>query len=395
MIDHTEYLTLFSTENGVIHATESQSSQTTQHIISQLKQTAEDQLNRLLQQERTMSSLHSNLDLLMKRYELEKSYFSHAADWYGTKPWWGKILLGLILIGVGAGIGAIFHIPIAIGCLMACLYLISGYFLMNHYTLSEKRNKRICEDIVEMEKSLAESIEHLSALEASLKKVMISLCKMNSQMADNLQHLEKQLHIMKIQLDKYTQAIQALSDTKDLIMTNANTINTELANADHHYKTCHDTLSHETSAINHLQSAITGTNQALLADHEKLNQVCDQFHQTAINLSRVTTLMQDAMTTLKTHLNHDHTTSGNHTGTALIDDITDPIFSHADATLMRALAQVNEYNEIQKIHDHHIKQLNVEAKEAASANKLRFKRAESLLEDKRIKSSKSTRTYLS
>lgn len=356
-------------------------------VIDNLERTATEQLNRLLQQERTMDTLHSNLDLLMKRYNIEKSYFSTASDWYGELSWWIKLLLGLVFAGIGAGIGAIFNMPIVMCCVLAGLYLFTAFLFMNHYTLSEKRNKQLCEDIIEMEKSLAETIEHLSALEASLKKVMISLCKMNGQMTQDLKQLEEQLSDLNETLNTYSNIIQTLTEAKDLLVTSTSKINTDLAEANSSYHSCHNTLLQSSNLLNLVTNNIGETNSALLNGNRKLDTVSIQFHQHTEQLTHVTESMSKIVLTLKTHIDEDQNmrevlndklTSSIDT-TLQISENTDDLLLHSKLTISEALIRLDEYDKNKAVNDEYTNDLSAEIRQITEENKSRFDYVATLL----------------
>ncbi len=198
-------LTLSNQNNATVDATPT---------VNELRQTALGQLQHMQQQEKTLIQVRSNLDLLMQRYNAEKGLFSRAAEWYGSRSWWLKILFALIIIGIAVGIGALCHMPIALGCTAAGIYLFAAFLFINHYAATEKRNKRLCEDVLEMEHSLNDAVTHFATLSDSLKKVMVNLCEMNCQMTEHLEKLASQHQQLGEKVISYQTMVNTLSTAK-------------------------------------------------------------------------------------------------------------------------------------------------------------------------------------
>ncbi len=251
----------------------------TAETVDELKTTAEDQLILLQRQEDDMITMRSNLDLLLQRYNTEKGYFSWAAEWYGNIVWWQKIILGLIFIGLGAGIGAIFNMPIAIACTAAAIYLLAAYLFVNHHHVSARRNKRLCEDVLELERSLGEAIDHFAALGGSLKKVMVSLCEMNVRMAEDLIVLETQLKDMNEKLLCYHAMIQELSASRDAILAGAQSIQEQLQHAEQMYQTCHQVFRENFDSLTQTTQGLDEVYVALCQDQIQLQTFQERFHQ--------------------------------------------------------------------------------------------------------------------
>ncbi len=81
-------------------------------LLEKLKQDTETHLNKLKEQQEHIKAYQSNVDILMKRYKLDESYFGKLASWYGSLKWWWRLLLGLTVISISAYIGVIISAPI-------------------------------------------------------------------------------------------------------------------------------------------------------------------------------------------------------------------------------------------------------------------------------------------
>ena len=101
--------------------------------IQKLQQLTEQELDKLQRNKQTMQAVHSNLDLLIKRYNLEKSYFGQAASWFGKKPWWIKLILLIFIAGLSTAIGMLCHMPITLALVSSAIYIFFAFFFINHH----------------------------------------------------------------------------------------------------------------------------------------------------------------------------------------------------------------------------------------------------------------------
>ena len=92
--------------------------------ISQLKEKALAQLDALQTAATNFITMKSNLDILMNRHAIGKSYISKWADWYGEKSWWKQLGIGILLVVVSALIGSLFNMA------LVCALLAIGFCSM-------------------------------------------------------------------------------------------------------------------------------------------------------------------------------------------------------------------------------------------------------------------------
>ncbi len=168
-----------------------------------LKTEAEAQLKRLLHQGKHIGKLQSNLDIIMQRHRVERSYLSLIAEWYGSKPLWIKVSLNISIAATAAAIGAIFNLAAVLGAVVGTLYLAITYLLQNDHDITVARDKRLKEDIQQMEEELASTVEHLSELEDSLKAVFTSLYELNCHMADDIQSFEEKITELQENINRF------------------------------------------------------------------------------------------------------------------------------------------------------------------------------------------------
>ncbi|WP_019215860.1 hypothetical protein [Legionella tunisiensis] len=137
--------------------------------IDSLKIIAREKLDRLNEHQKRFELFKSDLDLLRRRYNLRQSLIDTAAQWYGQKTIWQKIILAAEVVGIALVASFLFNTIALLAVISTYIGLV--YLFNNHNARDSKREKDICDNIVKMEKVLAESIESFNAVEAKLLEV--------------------------------------------------------------------------------------------------------------------------------------------------------------------------------------------------------------------------------
>ena len=181
----------------------------------QLKKKAEEQFLNLLKQGRHIISMQSNLDILMKRYHVGKSYLSSVVDWYGNMSWWTQLWTSITFVAASALIGAVFNLGALCALLSIGIYYAASFFLLNHYDTTSFRDKRFCDDIVEMEKTLGSSIEALNILGDNLKDVFVSLANEQCVLSEESVNFEEQITVLSQQVLHFMETVNHLGSTED------------------------------------------------------------------------------------------------------------------------------------------------------------------------------------
>lgn len=267
--------------------------------LQKLKELTEYEINRLNSERRSIESVHSNLDLLIKRYNLEKSYFGQISNWYGSKAWWVKILLFILVAAVGAGIGLLCHMPITFVLISSAVYIFFAFFFINHHKINEKQTKRLCEDIIELEKSLAETVKHFNELSNSLKTILINSHELNSQMLNDMQSLQENVNMLTNQVTKYKQIILELEKSKESIIQTTAKVQQNLINGDKKYQECCATILNQASHIDSLCEDLSLRNTSLKLDSEAMQNVIIKYQETTQRIFKAANEMEVLLTNLK------------------------------------------------------------------------------------------------
>jgi DNA repair exonuclease SbcCD ATPase subunit len=253
--------------------------------IEALKILVDEQLEKLNQQKCTIESTHSNLDLLMKRYNIKKSYFSQMAYWYGDTPWWGKILLFILVVGICIGIGYLCHIPIILGLVSCAIYIFFAFFFYNHYQVTQKQTKMLCEDILELEQSLARTIKHFNLLSSNLKQIFTNTYTMLDQMISDLQLFEANITVLSIKITEYNAIVQKISLSEESIVTNVDNLSREIQSITAQYKECFGLILKKANETNEVETKMSDIHTKLYQDAEILQQLIAKYNSLIKKLS--------------------------------------------------------------------------------------------------------------
>lgn len=269
--------------------------------LEKLKTLTEQEISRLNNERRNMESVHSNLDLLLKRYNLEKSYFGQISLWYGAKAWWVKILLFILAVAVGAGIGMLCHMPIILALITSAIYIFFAFFFINHYNIHQKQTKSLCEDIIELEKSLTASINHFNELSNSLKQNLINSHEFNSQMLMDMQCLEENVNILTTQLTKYKLIISELEKSKETIKQATTTVHQNLIDGNKQYKESSRILFEGAVQIDLTCENLSLYNSSLKLDSDLIKTLMDTYQKAINKVSETADRMEIFIQEKKSH----------------------------------------------------------------------------------------------
>lgn len=244
-----------------------------QNTINHLKELSDNEIIRLNNERKVIESVHSNLDLLIKRYNIEKSYFGQISHWYGSRPWWAKILLLIAIITIGIGLGFACHIPITLSLTTGIIYFSCTFLLTNHYKITKKQTKLLCEDIIELEKSLETSVKHFNCINENIKKILTDLHTINSQLLTELQKFTNEVTILTNKVSEYKKIIEELNKTKNKIITATDNIANEINNNITQYKQCCATITNTAQTVNDISNNLTKTNTYLSNETTMLHDI--------------------------------------------------------------------------------------------------------------------------
>ena len=323
-----------------------------------LKTEAEVQLKRLLHQGKHISKLQSNLDIIMQRHHIERSYLSQLSEWYGSKPLWIKVSLNIsVAATAAAALGAIFNLAAILGAVVGTLYLGITYLLQNDYDITQARDQRLKEDIQQMEEELASTVEHLSELEDSLKAVFTSLCELNCHMADDILSFEKKIVGLQENIDRFNGVIKNLEETNTALSQTNETMKSQFEQTRANLDETNQALSDESDELEEINLGFDRTQQRLGADHAAMVRVTESFHSSTQHLTAFAETLQTIIPKLQ-----EQSTKSQASHEALLAKLTTSVdqtletqssshevLTHAEETLAMALQELNDFEDF---HSH-------------------------------------------
>lgn len=198
---------------------------------------------------------------------LEQSYLSCAARWYGAQSWWVQCLMGMVWIGLIAGLGAIGHLAIPLLVVAVVLYGMMMLLLNNHYARTVVQETRILNEIEAWQVLVKDAMRYLSDLEDQIHRVLTALQQLDVIRRGQISELRDQMHGLK-------EEIQRLNTTnRDLSSSNASLCES-LTQIQAAYETLMQSLNIHQHAIVDEGRQLNLTNTALsdtvsgLAQHE-------------------------------------------------------------------------------------------------------------------------------
>ena len=245
--------------------------------IQKLQKLAEQELIKLQSGKRNMEAMRSNFDLLIKRYNLEKSYFGRMANWYGALSWWIKILSFILVAGIAVSIGMLISMPITVASISTVVYLFCAFFFINHYDITERQVARLCKDIVELEQSLVDTIDHFNQLSEKLKYITTNIHDLNKHFLTDMQNMRTNVEELTCQLKRYKAIIKELQDAKSAIVFSTNKTRANLDLGCAQYAECCELIIKQATEINSISTSLDNSDQKLNISLEQLAVLIEEY----------------------------------------------------------------------------------------------------------------------
>jgi ABC-type transporter Mla subunit MlaD len=319
--------------------------------LEELKTDATSQLKKILAQGKTIKNFKSNMDLIIKRYHTNDSFIDNLASSYGDLQWWVKLGMLASVVSIGACIGIACNLVIVLAVVTFVLYSSLALILESHHSAMLKRDKKLAEDIVELEESLAESVQHINEIEESLESVLTSLCEMNLQQAEDIEVFEAQISELEEHINKLTEINGKLDSTKDVLVDSTQQIGEIFEKAKVSLTELTDSLMRNAEQLDSTDQELLKGTTALLLDQDHLKQISASFDENHSALSSMTEDLVGLLDTLKIQsaateaFNEEAleklSQSINKTLTTTLD--TDQVVSQADSTVDDAVKLLDEY----------------------------------------------------
>lgn len=253
--------------------------------VENLRAVAIAQLERITTYQSTINALSDsiNVDELMQRYKARKSYFAYAADWFGQKSLWMKVLMGAAFVGVAY--------LLSLSCiLIGVIYAAVAFLLENHYKTTQEQDELITEDLLHLKQSLVDSINHLDGVSQIIQNTLTSLCELNLQMTDINTKLEENNSDLARQISQFKEIVLSLERNKETLLSSTAELKLKLEAAYSQIHQHQDTMSTSAQSIVESDRSLGETcagfrtslqkfdefskdQQAVIAEYEKLSSL--------------------------------------------------------------------------------------------------------------------------
>ena len=355
--------------------------------LDELKTDATNQLKKILTQGKNIKDFQSNIDLIIKRYHTDDSFLDNLANSYGGLQWWVKLGMLASAVSIAACIGIACNLVVVLAVVTFVLYSALALILESHHSAVLKRDKRLAADIVELEESLSESVQHINEIEESLESVFTSLCEMNLQQAEDIEEFEAKIAELEEQIKKLIKINERLDSTKDTLLDSTQKIGEAFEKAKITLSELTDAVSKSASQLDETDRELLTSTTELLHDSERLKQLNTSFAENHSTLSEMTEDLGGLVDTLKIQVaateafNEEAleklSRSINKTLTTSVH--TDSIVSKADTTVGDATKILDDYKAEKIRLEAQINHRDSEYKQRARSTHAALERAASLL----------------
>ncbi len=138
------------------------------------------------------------------------SYVNQAARWYGARSWWMKILIGLVFVGVFAGLGAIGNMVVALVIAASFVYAVTAMLLYDHYSRSTEKELSVQRHLDEWQEMMQDSLQHIKEQEVKLDQTFSAL--------ESLDHIkEQQVDVLDLKTQQLANQCDILRLAEDLL----------------------------------------------------------------------------------------------------------------------------------------------------------------------------------
>lgn len=165
-------------------------------------------IKRLNAQREQLKLYTADLDLLMQRFNVEKSWLGRVAGGFASLRWWLKGLIGIVFCGVFALIGLPFGVAWVIALPIIALVLYAGMVLIFENYAKSDRNRfaRLSEGLVLREAEMKESVLELQALENEIQALIGQLKDLGQDYTASVASFQEQSELLATQVQSYQAA---------------------------------------------------------------------------------------------------------------------------------------------------------------------------------------------
>ena len=295
--------------------------------------------------------LQSSLELIMQRYEFDKSYLDKAAEWYAKTAWWyekaGIILLlsssgALVGLTIGAAVAPVFAL-LAIG-----IYYAGTFLLMEHYNTTTRRDNRLREHFSKREEAMTDAITLLESAEQQVEAIIIALCELNIKSADKLESFEDQISSLNIQTTNYLNTVHKLETATDSIVRDNEIIASHLQAAGIEVEKARPDIEQEPGSLHSVINSLEENNAALSETSDDFVDVSKKMQTNVTSLATLVVGFQEQLIVLQKRVAEKEEVSerlhASMDETLNIHSHTDGLMRESDDAILNAEIALHEFD---------------------------------------------------
>ena len=167
------------------------------------------------------------------------------------------------------------------------------------------RDKRFCDDIVEMEQTLANSIMSINGRHKKLNEVLVLLCKQNICLADDATLFEAQIAKLTNQVNLFMKTIEELSETKNALQMAHDKVCDTLTQAGQCLETVQTGMRDNSMELHDFSVNLFGAHQNIIASTNRMAEMDEEYHQLLFSLRALEESLQTAVAIYQTNVAGD------------------------------------------------------------------------------------------
>lgn len=259
---------------------------------------AKERIKQLFENKKHIGAMQSNLDILMQRYFVDKSFFDQAADWYGKKLWWNKTITAVSFVGLNVLVGALFNLTASLLIVAIGFYVVVHKLLTSHYTIATTRSELICADILGMEQELKNQVERLSEIEISLQQVFLRLNQEQLRMSERNVVLEDTVQRLKEQVANLEDGVEQLVQTKSGLEVTNQKLQEQVELLGSGFSAAQAELEKKTSELSALNQQLLALQSQLTNSGDNLDDIHLRYQQQLQKLTELEASVNELLASL-------------------------------------------------------------------------------------------------
>ncbi|AHE66955.1 hypothetical protein Loa_01402 [Legionella oakridgensis ATCC 33761 = DSM 21215] len=178
--------------------------------------TSQESLNQLRTAQQQISDVKNSLGTLLTSLEENSSLITKAANFWGKRPLWQKIVIGLVIFGTLMSVGLSVHLMIlaVIGGIGGLTYLGASLLLDNHYNEHTRVKDNLKSGILALANLFDTMIAALNKIRLQLMQEIAHFKEENKKLTVNIQRLNKEVTHLGEEVQQLSRTQKTLEATE-------------------------------------------------------------------------------------------------------------------------------------------------------------------------------------